>query len=150
MFFVSRWNSAESSGDVWSPRPEVPEASGAPPTSLCVYDPWWLVFCSKILRLLVGYAVLSLSFLGSFGMALWHLVWLCFFIMHFLIFTTPYHSFFVYLFFIFHSYSVSQWLAHSSLLMYLCGMFKVYLNQVSVLARQSNQFSLWQFTLKAQ
>ncbi len=56
----SRWNSAQSSGDVRPSRSEVPEARGTASTTLCVYDPWWLVFCSKILRLLVGYAVLSL------------------------------------------------------------------------------------------
>lgn len=30
---------AQSAGDVRPPRTEVPEAGGAAPTSLCVYDP---------------------------------------------------------------------------------------------------------------
>ncbi len=69
--FSSRWNSAQSSGDVRPSRSEVPEARGTASTTLCVYDPWWLVFCSKILRLLVGYAVLSLCpIMGLLGSGL--------------------------------------------------------------------------------
>ena len=67
---VFRRDPSQPAGDVWTSWPQVFEACGATLTSLCVNDPWWLVFCSKILRLLVGYAVLYLFFWGRLG-------WLC-------------------------------------------------------------------------